>query len=117
VEKEPIHPVLARLRARRDRHAERGRVYRIAFAAAGFAALLAGIAMLVLPGPGLLVIAIGLAMLALEFAWAEHLLARAVHRLERTSPANRWRAVAVGAAVATAVAVATFLWGDSLMPF
>ncbi|MBA2956280.1 hypothetical protein GON03_18230 [Nocardioides sp. MAH-18] len=32
--------------------------------------VLAGIAMLVLPGPGLVVIALGLALLALEYEWA-----------------------------------------------
>ena len=42
----------------------------------GATALLAGIAMLVLPGPGLLVIAGALAILATEFAWARHLLKR-----------------------------------------
>jgi hypothetical protein len=36
--------------------------------------VLAGIAMLVLPGPGLVVIALGLGMLALEYPWARRLL-------------------------------------------
>ena len=36
--------------------------------------ILAGIAMLVLPGPGLVVIGLGLALLAAEYAWARHLL-------------------------------------------
>lgn len=36
----------------------------------GTTVLLLGIAMLVLPGPGLLVIPTGLAILAAEFAWA-----------------------------------------------
>ena len=39
----------------------------------GWVILLAGIAMLVLPGPGLLVIIAGLSVLAIEFAWAERL--------------------------------------------
>lgn len=47
-------------------------------ATAGFALLGAGLAMLVLPGPGLLVLALGLAVLALEFAWAETLLQRSM---------------------------------------
>ena len=66
----------ARLRARRARHVRRGYGYRVAVAAAGFVVLAAGIAMLVLPGPGLLVSAIGLGLLALEFRWAERLLTR-----------------------------------------
>ena len=77
------HPLLARLQARRARHLERGLAFRLAFGAAGFVVLAAGIAMLVLPGPGLLVAAIGLAMLALEFAWAEQALERTLRHAER----------------------------------
>lgn len=72
------HRLAAVLGERRLRHASRGTLYRIGFAVAGFVVLVAGGAMLVLPGPGLLVTAIGLAMLALEFLWAERLLLRAV---------------------------------------
>lgn len=42
----------------------------------GFTLLLIGIALLVLPGPGLLVILIGLIILAGEFIWAKKALAR-----------------------------------------
>ena len=49
-------------------------VVRIARTAAGGVLLIAGIAMLVLPGPGWLTIAAGLAILATEFAWARRLL-------------------------------------------
>lgn len=42
----------------------------------GVAILLAGVAMLVAPGPGVLVIVVGLAVLATEFAWAERALDR-----------------------------------------
>ena len=41
---------------------------------AGFTLLGAGIVMLVTPGPGWLVIAMGLALLAAEFLWARRLL-------------------------------------------
>jgi uncharacterized protein (TIGR02611 family) len=51
-------------------------VMRIASIVAGFALMLAGAAMLVLPGPGLLAIAAGLAILAREFEWAKRLLDR-----------------------------------------
>ena len=37
--------------------------------------VLAGVAMLVLPGPGLVVIALGMALLALEYEWARTVLA------------------------------------------
>jgi tellurite resistance protein TerC len=43
---------------------------RIAVLAVGSTVLLLGIVMLVTPGPGLIVIPIGLAILGAEFAWA-----------------------------------------------
>jgi uncharacterized protein (TIGR02611 family) len=50
---------------------------RLAILVAGATVMGAGIAMLVLPGPGVLVIIVGLAILASEFAWAERALDRA----------------------------------------
>jgi uncharacterized protein (TIGR02611 family) len=50
---------------------------RLAVLVIGAAVLGAGIAMLVLPGPGILVIVLGLAILASEFAWAERALDKA----------------------------------------
>jgi uncharacterized protein (TIGR02611 family) len=47
----------------------------------GGTVLLAGIAMLALPGPGVFVIIVALVILATEFAWAERLLDRAVEKL------------------------------------
>jgi hypothetical protein len=47
---------------------------------AGFALLLGGVALLVLPGPGLLVIIAGLVLLAREFVWAERALDEAKRR-------------------------------------
>ncbi|MEL6891879.1 MAG: PGPGW domain-containing protein [Actinomycetota bacterium] len=46
----------------------------------GSAILLAGVAMLALPGPGVLVIIVGLVVLATEFAWAERALDRTTER-------------------------------------
>ncbi len=42
----------------------------------GFTLLLAGVVMLVTPGPGWVTIALGLAVLAAEFVWARRLLNR-----------------------------------------
>jgi uncharacterized protein (TIGR02611 family) len=50
---------------------------RIAVTVIGFAVLIAGIIMMVTPGPGVLVIVAGLAILATEWAWAERALDRA----------------------------------------
>jgi hypothetical protein len=47
---------------------------RILIALVGGTVLLVGIALIVLPGPAILVIPAGLAILALEFAWAKHWL-------------------------------------------
>lgn len=43
---------------------------RIAVSVVGAGVLAAGLAMLVLPGPGILVIAVGFAILGTEYAWA-----------------------------------------------
>jgi predicted transcriptional regulator YdeE len=47
---------------------------RIAVTVAGFAVLIAGIAMLALPGPGWAAIFLGLAILSTEYVWAQRLL-------------------------------------------
>jgi tellurite resistance protein TerC len=60
---------------------------RIAIALIGSTALLLGVAMLILPGPGLLVIPIGLALLSTEFVWARRWLAR-IRKAAACSPAR-----------------------------
>lgn len=49
---------------------------RVVVAVVGGTLLLIGLAMTVLPGPALVVIPMGLAVLAVEFAWARHFLHR-----------------------------------------
>ena len=49
----------------------------VAVAVVGGTVVLAGIAMLVLPGPGIVTILAGLALLATEFVWARRWLDRA----------------------------------------
>ena len=111
------------LRERRERHAERNRLLRIGFTFFGFLVVLAGVAMLVLPGPGLLVIAIGLGILALEFAWAERLLERTVDRMEQAadtvkeaSRPQQLLLAAVAAAGAVGIVVAVLLWDIPVVP-
>lgn len=53
---------------------------KVAVAVVGTAVLIAGAALLVLPGPALLVIPAGLAILATEFVWARRLLRYAKER-------------------------------------
>jgi hypothetical protein len=64
---------------------------RIAVTVIGAAVVAGGLAMLVLPGPGILVVAIGFAILGTEYAWA----AAALERTRRT--ASRAGKVAKGA--------------------
>ena len=60
---------------------------RLLVLALGVAIVGAGLAMLVLPGPGVLIIIVGLAVLATEFMWAERALDRATS--EAATAANR----------------------------
>jgi len=50
------------------------RVRRLAVAAVGVTVLALGIALIILPGPAFVVIPTGLAILAIEFAWARRCL-------------------------------------------
>jgi Flp pilus assembly protein TadB len=64
---------------------------RITVTVVGAAVVAGGLAMLVLPGPGILVVAVGFAILGTEYAWA----AAALERTKRT--AGRAGRVATGA--------------------
>jgi uncharacterized protein (TIGR02611 family) len=66
--------------------------WRAAVAVAGFAVLALGVIMLVTPGPGLIVIVAGLAVLATQFAWAERALDRAKTRAAAAKEAALRRA-------------------------
>jgi uncharacterized protein (TIGR02611 family) len=118
------HPWLERLREQRARHLGRSRFIRVPFAALGFTVVVIGLVLLVLPGPGLLVMAVGFAMLALEFAWAERVLERTLDRMSQTSRAvrhgSRLRKVLSGAAsLATLAAVlfAALFFDIPFLPF
>ena len=54
-------------------------VRRVFLIIAGFTLLLAGAVMLVTPGPGVVVILLGLGLLAAEFVWAQRLMERIKH--------------------------------------
>jgi len=57
--------------------------YRLIVFVVGITVVAAGLAMFVLPGPGILVLLAGLAILATEFVWARHLLQRAKKYAEK----------------------------------
>ena len=74
--------VLDRIDDWADRSPLRAVAVKVGVTVAGPLVILAGVAMLVLPGPGLVVIALGTALMALEYDWARSLLAalgRAAH--------------------------------------
>jgi uncharacterized protein (TIGR02611 family) len=56
---------------------------RIAVTVAGLVLLAAGLAMMVLPGPGIVVIIAGLAVLATEYVWAQRMLNYAKDKAEQ----------------------------------
>jgi uncharacterized protein (TIGR02611 family) len=120
----PPEPELVRkLRARQAEHRRRGRLYRAMYVVLGAVVLAAGVAMLALPGPAFVVIPIGLAILSLEFEWAERMLETALVKGEEarrkaaaaTPMQKAISAVAVAIAAAAAV-VAAVLWDIPLLP-
>ena len=64
-------------------------LFKIVVAVAGSIVILAGIAMLVLPGPGWLTIFLGLAILGIEFRWARRFLGWL--RMKVAAGADRWK--------------------------
>lgn len=69
-----VNQALARWRERIRRNPVLNNVWRLGVLTVGVTVLLAGIAMLVLPGPGWAAIFVGIAILASEFAWAQYVL-------------------------------------------
>ena len=83
----------------------RPRWQRAGIVVGGFAVLAAGVLLLVLPGPGLLLIAAGLGMLSLEFRWAARLRVSVVRRMERVTPRDPVHRL-IGLAVVLGFAIA-----------
>lgn len=65
----------------------------IAVSTVGSLLVAIGVALLFLPGPGLLLIAAGLAVLSLEFLWAEELRERTIRRVRDVRRGRRRRPV------------------------
>lgn len=96
-------------------------VKRFAVTVAGLALLAVGLAMMVLPGPGILLIVGGLALLATEYVWARTLLVRARRQAEQvqeaavSSPLRTTGSVLFAVGLA-AVGVAMFVVADVAWP-
>lgn len=123
------HEIVHRVDAWAHRGRARALVVRIGVTVVGPLLVLAGIAMTVLPGPGLVVVALGLALLALEYEWARRALGLMGRTLSNARNAalpregsRRRRALGVltaaGFVVATTVltaAITTFVGAQTLL--
>ena len=114
----PRHKLIERLELRRAVHRERHPLFRIAFGIGGVIVTLAGVIMLVTPGPAFVLIPIGLAMLSMEFVWAERLLVKSLEQaaVAQEKAAQTTRTQRILAAIATLLAIAAtvlaVLWWD-----
>jgi len=64
---------------------------RIVIGVVGATVLLIGVVMLVTPGPALVVIPTGLAILSIEFAWARHWLRKLRETISERAANGRWK--------------------------
>ena len=122
-ERRPRPKLIERLEARRETHHQRSRVYRIGFTVLGALILAGGVVMLITPGPAFVLIPIGLAMLALEFTWAERLLEKSLQQAQiaqekaaQTTTLQRVLGVLAGLLALAACIVAVLLWDIPLLP-
>jgi uncharacterized protein (TIGR02611 family) len=72
--------------------------------------LVVGVLLLVLPGPGWLMIAIGLGILARDVAWAERLLERVRDRLPEDEEGNVPKPIIITSVALALAAAAASLW-------
>jgi uncharacterized protein (TIGR02611 family) len=88
-------------------------VWRVAVAVIGLVLVVAGVILLPLPGPGWLIIFLGIGVWATEFAWASRLLRRARMFVSRwtawVSGLARWKQALLGAAGFAAIGVLVVL--------
>jgi uncharacterized protein (TIGR02611 family) len=93
-----------------EAEAKRHVLLRMATIVVGFIVLLGGVAMMILPGPGILGIIAGLGILSRELVWAEKMLdyAKEKARVDELKEQPRW--VQVGTWVITIGAITASLW-------
>ena len=122
---EDVPDLLRKLQERKKRHENAGILRRIGVVVTGVLLVLAGIVMSGpgIPGPGILVILIGLSFLALEFDRAERALEKAIvwaddaaQRAENASPRQKAITAVSGALALAAFVAAAVLWDIPLVP-
>ncbi len=104
---------LERLRLKIARNKALELVYRLVVLAIGSVILLAGVAMLVFPGPGWAAIVLGLLILATEFRWAEILLEplqRLINKLASRAKDPQARGENIVFVLVAVIAIALALW-------
>ena len=90
--------------------ARRHVLFRAGRIVAGTVVTLAGLFLIVLPGPGLVVVAIGLALLAQDVPFARRLLDRVRARIPSDAEGNVSKPVLVGGLAVTVVALSASVW-------
>jgi putative transmembrane protein PGPGW len=117
--------ILRKLEERRERHKQRGPLQRAGVVVFGVFLILAGLVLSGpgVPGPGFLVVLLGLSFLALEFDRAERLLERVIVWADawkdRAERAPRWVKIVSSAVALLALAAfvaAAILWDIPLLP-
>ena len=117
-----VQAVLNRVDSWSEKGTVWARLVKVGVTVVGPLVILAGVAMLVLPGPGLVSIAAGFALLALEYRWARGALAIMGRKLSQIREAvlpsggSRGRR-ALGAALIAAFGVAGFLGTTAFTAF
>jgi uncharacterized protein (TIGR02611 family) len=117
--------LLKKLEQRKERHQERGLPARVGVVVLGVVLVVLGILMSGpgIPGPGIIVILIGLSFLALEFERAERLLSKAIvwadrakERAEDASPRQKAASAGLAVLAVAGFVVAAVLWDIPLLP-
>ena len=117
--------LLKKLEQRKERHQERGLPARVGVVVLGVVLVVLGILMSGpgIPGPGIVVILIGLSFLALEFERAERVLGKAIiwadqakDRAEAASPRQKAANAALAVLALAAFVAAAVLWDIPLLP-
>jgi uncharacterized protein (TIGR02611 family) len=90
--------------------AKRHILVRIGRVTLGIVVLFAGLLMLPLPGPGLVTIAAGLALLASDVPYARKLLENVRKRLPADSEGNVSRPVVIGGLVVSVITISCSIW-------
>jgi uncharacterized protein (TIGR02611 family) len=122
----PDRPELLRkLDERKRRHQQRGLPARVGVVVLGALLVVLGVFMSGpgIPGPGIVVILLGLSFLALEFKSAERVLEKAIvwadrarARAESASPRQKALSAAAGVVAVAAFVVAAVRWDIPLLP-